>query len=133
MKGVCLCGSVTIESKNISEFEACHCGMCRRWGGGPFLAVHCDSSIKINGQDTITNYASSEWAERGFCNNCGTHLYYHLKPTDEYIVPVGLFESSDGFSFSKQIFIDQKPDYYNFANKTQELTEQEVFEQAGAV
>ena len=133
MKGVCLCGSVTIESKNISEFEACHCGMCRRWGGGPFLAVHCDSGIKINGQDTITNYASSEWAERGFCNNCGTHLYYHLKPTDEYIVPVGLFESSDGFSFSKQIFIDQKPDYYNFANKTQELTEQEVFEQAGAV
>ena len=131
MKGVCLCGSVTIESKNISEFEACHCGMCRRWGGGPFLAVHCDSGIKINGQDTITNYASSEWAERGFCNNCGTHLYYHLKPTDEYIVPVGLFESSDGFSFSKQIFIDQKPDYYNFANKTQELTEQEVFEKAG--
>ena len=131
MKGVCLCGSVTIESKNISEFEACHCGMCRRWGGGPFLAVHCDSGIKINGQDTITNYASSEWAERGFCNNCGTHLYYHLKPTDEYIVPVGLFESSDGFSFSKQIFIDQKPDYYQFANKTEELTEQEVFEKAG--
>ena len=38
MKGTCLCKSVTIESNDATEFEACHCGMCRRWGGGLFLA-----------------------------------------------------------------------------------------------
>ncbi len=32
MKGLCLCESVTIEANAVSDFEACHCSMCRRWG-----------------------------------------------------------------------------------------------------
>lgn len=132
MKGVCLCGSVTIEMSNVSDFEACHCGMCRRWGGGPFLAVHCDSNISISGNEHIKIFESSDWAERGFCSNCGTHLYYHLKPTDEYEIPIGLFQAEDGFKFKQQIFIDKKPSYYQFSNQTEDLTEQQVFEKFGA-
>jgi hypothetical protein len=45
MKGVCLCESVTIETGDANEFEACHCDMCRRRGGGPFLTVHCGSNV----------------------------------------------------------------------------------------
>ena len=132
MKGTCLCESVTIETNSVNEFEACHCGTCRRWGGGPFLAVHCDSNVSMSGREHIKVYESSDWAERGFCSNCGTHLFYHLKPTDEYIVPVGLFQSEDNFNFRQQIFIDKKPGYYAFANPTENLTEQEVFEKFGA-
>lgn len=131
MKGHCLCESVAIETSNVSEFEACHCSMCRRWGGGPFLAVHCDSSISITGSDAITVFQSSDWAERAFCQNCGSHLYYHLKPTDEYIVPIGLFQEHDKLTFKQQIFIDKKPDYYAFSNQTDNLTEQQVFEKFG--
>lgn len=132
MKGTCLCEAVTIESSDKKEFEACHCGMCRRWGGGPLLAVHCGSDIRIAGQESVKVYESSEWGQRAFCNNCGTHLYYHLRASDEYIVPLGLFDTETSFTFKEQIFIDRKPDCYEFANKTENLTEQQVFEKFGA-
>lgn len=128
MKGTCLCQSVTIESNDLNEFEACHCSMCRRWGGGPFLSVHCKIGINITGREHIKTYNSSEWAERAFCQHCGTHLYYHLKPTDDYMVPVGLFEKETNFTFKQQIFIDKKPNFYAFSNETENLTEQQVFE-----
>jgi hypothetical protein len=129
MKGVCLCESVTIEASHAGNFEACHCGICRRWGGGPFLAVHCDSKIAVTGNEFVKVFASSDWAERGFCGNCGTHLYYHLIPTDEYIVSLGIFQNDKGFNFKQQIFIDKKPDYYAFSNSTETLTERQVFDQ----
>ena len=132
MKGSCLCESVAVETATIGEFEACHCSMCRRWGGGPFLSVHCNSPVTFSGEEFIKTFASSEWAERGFCGKCGTHLFYHLKPSDEYIVPVGLFQSEGDFKFKSQIFIDKKPDFYEFSNETEQLTEQQVFEKVGA-
>ncbi|CAA0103764.1 Uncharacterised protein [Zhongshania aliphaticivorans] len=131
MKGTCLCESVVIEASDVSDFEACHCGMCRRWGGGPFLGVHCKGNIVISGEEFVGRYASSEWAARGFCSQCGTHLFYHLKPTDEYVLPLGLFQDAGEFMFKQQIFIDKKPDYYAFANSTETLTEQQVFAQYG--
>jgi hypothetical protein len=132
MKGICLCGSVSVEVKDMDEFEACHCGMCRRWGGGPFLAIHCGSDIGITGSDAVKTYDSSDWAERAFCENCGSHLYYRLKPSNEYTVSLGLFDLGESGSFKQQIFIDKKPRYYAFSNQTEMLTEKQVFEKYGA-
>ena len=132
MKGTCLCKSVSIVSEDTTEFEACHCGMCRRWGGGPFLAVHCGPNVTITGGDCLKVFQSSDWAERAFCGNCGTHLYYYLKQPGEYIVPLGLFGVETGFTFKQQIFLDKKPDFYAFLNDTENLTEQQVFENFGA-
>lgn len=91
------------------------------------LAVHCDSNVEFSGTENIAVYASSQWAERAFCKNCGTHLYYKLLATGEYFVPAGTFESGD-FELASQIYIDRKPDYYSFANQTPVLTEQQVVE-----
>ncbi|MFC6633473.1 GFA family protein [Microbulbifer taiwanensis] len=132
MKGTCLCEAVTVEASESKEFEACHCGICRRWGGGPLLAVHCGNNAAFTGNESIATFASSDWAERGFCKNCGTHIFYHLKPTDEYIIPLGLFQSEGNFVFKGQVFIDQKPSFYEFSNQTENLTEREVFEKFGA-
>ena len=67
-------------------------------------------------------------AERGFCQQCGTHLFYRLKPKNQYYIPAGIFDRDRDFVFDHQIFIDRKPEYYSFANKTNNLTEKEVFE-----
>lgn len=83
--------------------------------------------LPYEGQQNITVYNSSDWAERGFCSRCGSHLFYRLKESGEYYMPVGLFDSMDHFSFDHQVFIDEKPDFYRFANKTEELTGDEVF------
>ena len=128
MNGHCLCGAVSFTSADSRAIGACHCGVCRRWGGGPLLAVHCGPAVEFNATDQIAVYASSEWAERGFCRKCGTHLYYKLLATGDYFVPAGTFESTD-FELETQIFIDRKPAYYSFANQTPMLTEQQFIDQ----
>lgn len=128
MNGHCLCGAVTFVSSETREIGACHCGFCRRWGGGPLLAVHCGSGVEFSGVDHISTYSSSEWAERAFCKTCGTHLYYKLLTAGEYFIPAGTFDKSD-FELASQIYVDNKPDYYSFVNDTPMLTEQQVIEQ----
>lgn len=91
------------------------------------FAVHCGGNVQFSGA-TPKAYRSSDWAERGFCADCGTHLFYRLLPTGDYIVPAGLFQDRD-FELTSQIFIDEKPAFYALANQTPMLTGQQVFEQ----
>jgi len=92
------------------------------------MAVHVGSEIEISHANTISIFSSSDWMERGFCSNCGTHLYVKMKEADDYFIPVWLFEDSDNFKFNLQIFIDDKPDSYCFKDRTIEMTGAEVFE-----
>lgn len=126
--GKCLCGSVKIKATTMStNVGACHCEMCRKWAGAPFLGVDCKDNIQFSGKDNISIFDSSEWAERGFCSKCGTHLFYHLKDNNQYIVPVGFFDTDTKLNFDHQVFIDSKPDYYAFENETQNMTGEELF------
>ena len=125
MQGHCLCGAISFTTSSTKEIGVCHCGYCRRWGGGPLLAVHCGADFEVKGAEFVQKYASSEWAERAFCKQCGTHLYYKLLSTGEHFVPAGALESND-LHMATQIFIDNKPDYYAFSNETQTLTEAQV-------
>lgn len=127
VKGTCLCGAVSVTAPDQHSLSACHCSMCRRWGGGPLLNVHCGTEVAITGLADVTVFQSSQWAERAFCAKCGTHLYYRLRPANDYIVPAGLFQDGTQFKFEEQIFVDSKPSYYEFANATEQLTEAEVF------
>lgn len=127
-RGSCLCGAVGVAVKTASRsVGACHCSMCRKWGGGPLLAVDVGSDVRFEGRERISTFDSSAWAERGFCNKCGTHLFYRLKQNGHYIVPVGLLDDGKDWRFDHQIFIDEKPAFYTFENKTDDLTGAEVF------
>nr|WP_229680731.1 GFA family protein [Marinobacterium zhoushanense] len=106
---------------------ACHCSMCRKWTGGPLMAVDCGTEVKFSGEENISTYSSSDWAERGFCARCGSHLFYRLKQNGQYIIPAGLFDTAEALNFDHQIFIDEKPEYYAFANETKNMTGEEVF------
>lgn len=125
MKGACLCGSIEVVAEDHEEVGLCHCDMCRRWSGGPMFAVHGGTRVEFKGGEPA-RYRSSDWAERGFCPTCGTHLFYRLVQTDEYALPAGLFQEA-GFRLTSEIFIDEKPAYYELKNQTQKMTGQEVF------
>ncbi|WP_432698357.1 GFA family protein [Marinobacterium sp. YM272] len=128
--GHCLCGkvSVTATLKN-HNVDACHCEICRRWSGGPMLAVACDGEPAFSGESHIGVFDSSDWAQRGFCKECGTHLFYRLKEGGFYALPVGLLDSADGWTLHAQVFIDEKPGFYAFSQRTAELTGAELFAQ----
>lgn len=128
LDGACLCGKTRlVAANNADNVGACHCTTCRRWGGGPLMAVDCGTAVTLEGEEHIGVFDSSEWADRGFCKNCGTHLFYRLKGINQYIVPAGLFADRDSHHFDHQVFIDHKPGYYDFANETENMTGAEVF------
>ncbi|PVZ69674.1 GFA family protein [Pelagibaculum spongiae] len=123
----CLCGAVKITVAAVNpQFTVCHCDTCRRWGGGPFFAVQCGEDVSFSGEESITRYASSDWATRGFCSQCGSHLFYQLNKTSSYNMPIGLFSQLDAPKMSMQYFSDQRPDYYCFSNKTKQMTTAEI-------
>lgn len=129
-QGTCLCGavSVSVTTKN-THVGVCHCSMCRKWGGGPLFAVEFAEDVSFEGAEHVTTFSSSEWAERGFCRQCGTHLFYRLKQNGHYALSLGLLDSNEEWKITEQVFIDQKPSYYSLAEKTKQLTGEEVFAQ----
>ncbi|MBU2880478.1 GFA family protein [Psychrosphaera sp. B3R10] len=128
-KASCLCGNVKITANEINpKFTVCHCDSCRVWGGAPFFAVQCGTNVEFEGENNITMFDSSSWASRGFCAQCGTHLFYKLKTSGEYNMPVGFFQDLTDLTMDMQYFSDQRPAYYCFSNQTKEMTKAEIME-----
>jgi hypothetical protein len=131
-EGSCLCEAVKFTANKAEKsIGACHCDMCKKWGGGPLLGVHCGYEVLFIGKENIQIYSSSDWAERGFCKICGSHVFYKLKDSGHHFIPAGLFEDQDQLVFERQSYIDRKPSYYSFANNTDNMTEAEMTEKYG--
>lgn len=128
MTGRCLCGAVKITlTGDHKEVGTCHCTICRRWGSGPCMAIDVGKDIEIEGRDHVRVYRSSEWAERAFCDTCGTSLYYRLLETGGHSLSAGILDDQSDLTLTSQIFVDEKPAYYTFANETKTMTGAEVF------
>jgi hypothetical protein len=129
--GGCLCGAVMFETTQLDGVVgACHCDICRKWSGGPLLAVSCGAHVHITGKERLAWFRSSDRAERGFCSICGTHLFIRITHDGRYLTPPGALVQSSELRFDHEIFIDKKPNYYRFADDTRKLTGAEAF--AGA-
>lgn len=130
VSGACLCGCVEVRASIGSTVGACHCDICRSWGGGPLFALDGGDDVILVGEENIRTFATTRWAERGFCSQCGTHLFIRVNQSGRYILPTGLFDRKvPELVFDHQIFIDKRPKYYRFANETKEQTGAEVFAQ----
>jgi hypothetical protein len=125
--GRCLCGAVRFSFQAANrDVGVCHCGMCRRWAAGPFMVLDHNGKVAFEGDENIGVYKSSEWGERAFCKVCGTSLYWRMSGLDHYAVSAGALEDPAGLAFTTEIFIDEKPAYYAFANETTKMTGAEV-------
>ncbi len=126
--GQCLCGAVkfTATPKN-DEVGVCHCGTCRKHAAGPFFAVDCGDTLVFENEDKVGVYKSSDWAERGFCKNCGSTLFWRTPDRKSNILAVDLLNDPGALKLDHEVFIDEKPTYYSFAEKTKQMTGEELF------
>ena len=130
--GQCLCGAIKFQTEfDTLNMVACHCSTCRKWTAGPFMALETNTEpLYQQGEESVQIYASSEWAERGFCKHCGTSLFYRFKQdipvAKRYGFPVWLFEETEDVHFELQVFTNNKPHCYTFANQTQQMTEEDI-------
>jgi len=101
LKGQCLCGDVQFETPLPGHIDACHCTTCRNWNGGPFIGADFRNGITITKDEGLTWYESC--------------------------IAGGALKLPDGLKLNKEIFIDEKPDYYNLAGEQKRLTGAEAF------
>jgi hypothetical protein len=91
LMGGCQCGAVRYRlMANPTDNNVCHCRMCQKASGGPFMAfggVPMTDFIVTRG--AISSFSSSDIAERGFCAQCGTPLTYRGVGSDRISVTLG--------------------------------------------
>lgn len=80
-RGGCACGDIRYECSDgpVAMFN-CHCKDCQRVSGGTFstVALIKENSLKlIRGKPKYHRSigAVGRWTDRGFCVECGTHLF----------------------------------------------------------
>ena len=131
LAGHCLCGAVSVEASDLApQVHICHCNMCRRWNGGPSVTVIAKSA-KFEGEEHISLYDSSEWAQRSFCSKCGSNLCYRFNQSSDWFLWAGLFDGVGDFSIAQEIYVDSKPSGYSFVGNHPRLTEDEFLESIG--
>jgi hypothetical protein len=119
VSGHCLCGTVRFAAKLSShDVQVCHCGMCRRWTGGPLMFVDVEGVPVFEGREAIGLYRSSDVGERGFCTRCGSILFWKVAGEDKYTFAAGCLADASKLVLVKEIFVEDKPAFYDFANDT---------------
>ena len=131
--GQCMCGAVKFTANFADSFGVCYCKMCQRWASGVFMGVHCNDFEVTEGADILTVFKSSEWANRGFCNTCGSNIYYHMPEFGDPSVALGSLDDTSGLTPHVQYFIDKKPEGFSLEQKTKTQTEAEIEAQYGSL
>jgi hypothetical protein len=96
LTGGCQCGSVRYALYSAPERAGiCHCRMCQKAVGGPFSAwanVRTENFAWTRG--TPARFRSSSTAERGFCRDCGTPLFFaYLKRPGSLSLAIGSLDT----------------------------------------
>lgn len=129
--GKCACGAIgyTVR-KDTSEVGPCHCATCRAWTGGVFMGLQAGKDeVAFEGEEHLSIWKSSDWAERGFCSKCGSSMFYRLTMPGphqgDYHLGAGTLDDWTGLTFAGEIYVDKKPDLYAFAGDHPRMTEAE--------
>ena len=113
--GSCLCGGVAYALTGpMRPVAVCHCTQCRKTTGHIFASTQVPrAAFRLTNEETLAWYKSSEMAERGFCNRCGSSLFWRRYDEDTISITAGTLDGPTGLSIGKHIFTDTKGDYYD--------------------
>ena len=114
--GRCLCGAVTYEVRGpLRDVVLCHCVECRRWAGnvGAFAATANDDLVvaETGALRWIDSPESKRHARRGFCENCGSSLFWRAADAERTGIAVGTLDPPTGLRFTAHIYAQDAPDW----------------------
>ena len=112
--GGCLCEGVryrlTGECRDVIN---CFCGQCRKTTGHHFAATRVGmNQFELLNDETLDWYPSSDNAKRGFCNRCGSSLFWQQYGTDTISITAGTLDKPTGLITTKNIFVEEMSDYH---------------------
>ena len=122
--GGCQCGAVRYRLTNgHSRGVLCHCRMCQKVGGSPFMAFVSAPKDEFDiTHGRLTIFASSEIADRGFCSSCGTPLTYQGKSSAHISVTIGSLDDPAAASPNSQLGVESRLGWLSRALESPEMT-----------
>lgn len=114
--GSCFCGAVEFSAANSSKWCAhCHCSMCRKTHGAGYVTwvgYEQDQVTFTRGGDQLTWYDSSAGAQRGFCRQCGSSMFFRSERwAGELHIALGCMKSEIDRQPDANVFFDQHVDW----------------------
>lgn len=90
--GGCQCGRVRFRvTEPLGRANLCHCRMCQRATGNAFAPLVTARGVVFEGEPA--RFASSDVAERGYCRDCGTPLFYAPLGSDAVELMIGALDN----------------------------------------
>ena len=128
----CMCGAVRFEATpREMAAHACHCGMCRKWSSSAVVAVPvAANAMTIEGAENVRTFQSSAWAERAWCDKCGSNLFYRITIDGpmhgQLYFGMGLFDDPEALPLKSEIYFGSKPSNFSYAGDLPHMTQAEV-------
>jgi len=115
----CLCKGVDIKIVGIMRSVInCHCIQCTKTHGNfASYTSTLENNIIYKSRNTLKWYKSSKQAKRGFCNKCGSSIFFKRKKSKNISISAGLFKNPTNLSTISHIYVKNKRDYYYIKDK----------------
>ena len=111
--GGCLCGAVRYQARGaLREVIYCHCGQCRRQTGLYYATTEvAQIDLTVTGA-ALRWFASSAFAQRGFCGTCGSALFWKPEGRAHIAILAGSLDAPVGLVAAAHICTEGRPDFY---------------------
>jgi hypothetical protein len=112
--GACLCGAVAFEITGpLRPVVACHCRRCRKVTGTYMSSTAVkDEQFRLTETGGLKWYRSSDTGQRGFCEQCGSVLFWKGDGYDYIAIAAGSIDGKLGVALDGHIFCESAGDYY---------------------
>ena len=115
--GGCQCGAIRYAFyAPLENAHVCHCRMCQRATGGVFAALAGGPPSTSRGPAARRNLsASSNLAQRGYCERCGTPLSFRYDdPSARMYTTIGSLDHPERVQLVKQFGIESRLAWVKF-------------------
>ncbi|MFU1479411.1 GFA family protein [Roseovarius sp. C7] len=112
-EGGCLCGAVRYRVAGaLRDVIYCHCSQCRRASGHHVAATACaPEDLSVTGEPRW--HRSSDEAQRGFCPDCGSNLFWKPDHGGHVSIMAGTLDGPTGLRVSGNWHGEDRGDYYD--------------------
>ena len=112
--GSCLCEGVRYRVVGeLRDVVNCFCDQCRKTSGHHVAATAANlEGFELTSDGTLSWYPSSDKAKRGFCNRCGSSLFWRKEGRDTISIFAGTLDKPTGLRTTENIYTESMSDYH---------------------
>lgn len=118
MNGSCACGAVTFRADGpLRPVIVCHCETCRKTSGHFWAATSVPlDRFHLTSADGLAWFSASARARRGFCNRCGSSLFWQPEGGDTISIAAGSLDGPTGLQTTCHWYMAEAGDYYSITD-----------------